>query len=55
MIVIIDQYGSDSQWALFFKNHFSLCVSSITKVMYSKTCLKQLLKNRQNKGLKDKW
>ena len=25
------------------------------KVSYSKTCLKRPLKNRQNKGLKDKW
>ena len=24
-------------------------------VLYSKTCLKQPLKNRQNKGLKGKW
>ena len=26
-----------------------------TIIVYSKTCLKQRLKNRQNKGLKDKW
>ena len=24
-------------------------------VMYGKTCLQRTLKNRQNKGLKDKW
>ena len=28
---------------------------TLINYMYSKTCLKQPLKNRQNKGLKDKW
>ena len=27
----------------------------LTEFIYSKTCLKQPLKYRQNKGLKDKW
>ena len=30
-------------------------VPYINQVKYNKTCLKQLLKNRQNKSLKDKW
>ena len=28
---------------------------SVAEQVYSKTCLKRPLKNRQNKGLKDKW
>ena len=27
----------------------------IIQIQYSKTCVKRPLKNRQNKGLKDKW
>ena len=32
--------------------HFAFEMGILT---YSKTCLKQPLKNKQNKGLKDKW
>ena len=34
---------------------FTLSIISLWKMCYSKTCLKRPLKNRQNKGLKDKW
>ena len=29
--------------------------ANVTKALYSKTCLKRQLKNRQNKGLNTKW
>ena len=46
----------------FLYLHFILCIKSLPKsasypnnMNYSKTCRKRPLKNRQNKGLKDKW
>ena len=41
-------------------SHIQNMIKGVTKVspplmVYSKTCLKRPLKNRQNKGIKDKW
>ena len=35
--------------------HFVLTEQNTNDIVYSKTCLKWPLKNRQNKGLKDEW
>ena len=52
-------YMLDAVINLQFYNNFFYkmfdCSKLCSLLMYSKTCLKRPLKNRQNKGLENKW
>ena len=51
--VIQDQTGAELHACMFHPLNNNMFVVSFS--LYSKTCVKRPLKNRQNKGLNDNW